>query len=145
MQKRMLLSLFLMMALLLVFSCKTTTYTSENLPEKQLYFGSGGGFTGLVTEYLILENGQLFKVPSPGQYEEMDRVKRKKAEAVYLDYNSLGFSDLIFNQPGNIYYFIRMVDGETENYISWSDQRPLPEVKMMDFYKSLVENVSTQD
>jgi hypothetical protein len=123
------------------FSCKTTTYTSDNLPEKQLYFGSGGGFTGLVNEYLLLENGQMFKVPSPGIYEDMDKVKRKKAEAIYQDYKALGFEDLIFNQPGNMYYFIRMVDGETENYISWSDQRPLPEVKMMELYDSLVQTI----
>jgi hypothetical protein len=123
------------------FACKTTTYTSENLPEKQLYFGSGGGFSGLVNEYLLLENGQMFKVPSPGNYEDMDKVKRKKAEAIYEQYATLGFNDLIFNQPGNVYYFIRMVDGELENYISWSDQRSLPEVKMMEFYASLMETI----
>ncbi len=135
------LAILLVLATFLIFSCKTTTYTIDNLPEKQLYFGSGGGFTGMVNEYLLLENGQLFKVPSPGQLEEMDKVKKKKAESIYMDYETLGFKELIFNQPGNIYYFIRMVDGESENFISWSDQRPLPEVKMMDFYKSLMETV----
>ena len=133
--------IILSMTVCCFFSCKTTTYTSDNLPEKQLYFGSGGGFTGLVNEYLLLENGQMFKVPSPGIYEDMDKVKRKKAEAIYQDYKALGFEDLIFNQPGNMYYFIRMVDGETENYISWSDQRPLPEVKMMELYDSLVQTI----
>lgn len=141
MQKISSFGIILSMAVCCFLSCKTTTYTSDNLPEKQLFFGSGGGFTGMVNEYLMLENGQMFKVPSPGIYEDMDKVKRKKAEAIYQDYKTLGFEDLIFNQPGNVYYFIRMVDGETENYISWSDQRPLPEVKMMEFYELLVETI----
>lgn len=132
---------FLLLAVVVIFiafsACKTPTYTSENLPEKQLYFGNGGGFAGLVTEYLLLENGQLFKVNAPGDLTEMNKVKKKTAAGIYQNYTEAGFDDLLFNQPGNIYYFIRMVNGENENYCSWSDQRPLPEEKMMDFYKNL--------
>ncbi len=133
-----------LLVLLVFFSCKTTTYSTDNLPEKQLYFGSGGGFTGLVTEYLLLANGQLFKHPSPDVFEELDKVKKKKAEEIYARYYEVGFDNLIFNQPGNIYYFIRMVDGEAENYISWSDRRPLPEEEMMAFYKELMETVAEE-
>ncbi len=135
------LLMFIFLIVVFFSACKTTTYSSENLPEKQLYFGSGGGFTGLVTEYLLLDNGQLFKVPSPDVLEEMKKVKKSKAAELYTKYTELGFDDLIFNQPGNIYYFIRMVDGEKENYLSWSDQRPLPEVEMIEFYKELMGTV----
>jgi hypothetical protein len=137
--------LFVFLITVFYSSCKTAPYSSdnlpENLPEKQLYFGSGGGFTGMITEYLLMDNGQLFKRPSEDIFEEMKKVKKKTAEALYLQYKEAGFDDLIFNQPGNIYYFIRMVDGENENYFSWSDQRPLPEVEMMDFYKELMGTV----
>jgi hypothetical protein len=140
MKNLFLLTIAVMILVSFFASCRTT-YTTDNFPERKMYFGSGGGFAGMVTEYLLLENGQLYKHPSADVYEEMDRVKKKKAEQLYVLYEEAGFTDLRFNQPGNIYYFIRMVDGETENYISWSDQKPLPEVKMSDFYQTLMETV----
>ncbi|MCB0654020.1 MAG: hypothetical protein KDC85_22265 [Saprospiraceae bacterium] len=139
--KNLFLLLFASLLTGLFFASCRTTYTTESFPEKQLFFGSGGGFTGMVTEYLLLDNGQLYKHPAPEVYEELDRIKKKKAESLYAQYDSLGLDNLMFNQPGNIYYFIRMVNGENENYLSWSDERPLPEVEMMDFYKSLMETV----
>lgn len=139
--KNLFLLLFASLLTGLFFASCRTTYTTESFPENQLFFGSGGGFTGMVTEYLLLDNGQLYKHPAPDVYEEMNRIKKKKAANLYAQYDTLGLDDLMFNQPGNIYFFIRMVNGEKENYLSWSDERPLPEVEMMDFYKSLMETV----
>ena len=55
-------------ALLAVFSlfccgCSTPQYTPLDYPYRQLRFGSGGGFTGEVNEYALLDNGQLFSKP----------------------------------------------------------------------------------
>ncbi|MFN7119583.1 MAG: hypothetical protein ACK4TA_22495, partial [Saprospiraceae bacterium] len=55
---------FISLISILSWQCQRKPYTPENLPDLQLRFGDGGGFTGAVTTFTLLTNGQLFKYNS---------------------------------------------------------------------------------
>jgi hypothetical protein len=90
-----------------LFSCKTETYTTSNLPEVQLRFGNGGGFVGAYTEYILLENGQLFKRSElDGPLEELPKVKKGKAKKLFKQLEEEDFLSMDRNAPGNMYRFM---------------------------------------
>ena len=128
--------------IILTFSfCKTVTYTADNLPTRQLYFGSGGGFTGAVSEYLVLENGQIFKHLSETSYDELKKTKKKTAEGFYATYDELKLNELQFVRPGNMYFFLRMVDGDKEHYISWGDHNKNTYPKVKELHLNLMKTL----
>lgn len=123
---------------MLTLSCSRTTYTLENLPDAQITFGKGGGFTGAVTEYTLLENGQLFKKDGVGkEMLEIKSTKRKMAKKVFQQMNELKLMEKNFNHPGNIYYFIRCKANGQENYLSWGASDHQPDDQLKSFYEKL--------
>lgn len=91
-------------------SCK-----SAKLPgvEKKIYFGSAGGFTGVVSKYCLSSYGQLSKIKMNGDIDTIYQVKFKKKQlqslfdsAVIVKNAYVGFSN-----PGNIYHFL-IINGE---------------------------------
>lgn len=119
------------------FACNTTKYTIEELPDQQLYFGSGGGFTGAVNEYMLLDNGQLYKHDG-GEYTEVPKVKKKKAEKLFKTYYDLKLDSLQFRRPGNMYYYLRMKDKEEEFFTSWGNPAVLPDSAIGVLYDDLM-------
>ena len=123
--------------LLTVFACKTTKYTVDELPDKQLYFGNGGGFTGAVNEYMLLDNGQVFKHDS-GDYTELPKAKKKKAAALFKTYYDLKLDSLQFRRPGNMYFYLRMKDQDQEYFTSWGNPGILPDSAIGVLYDDLM-------
>ncbi len=123
----MLRTLPLFALLLVLISCKT--YSTEKLPDTQLYFGSGGGFAGTFTEYMLLENGQFFKRESQqGAFIALPKVKRSQAKLIFLDWTKQKMSEQDFQHPGNLYHFVRMEDKGQKHRLSWgSSSHPTPE------------------
>lgn len=132
--------------LLLVFAgCKT--YSTEALPETQLYFGSGGGFAGTFTEYMLLENGQFFKRESQaGTFEALPKVKRSQAKLLFVDWTKQEMNEQDFQHPGNLYHFVRMESKGQKHRISWgSSSHPTPD-GIKQFYaacQALIPKVDT--
>ena len=131
----MLRTLPFFLVLLLLAGCKT--YSIEELPETRLYFGSGGGFAGSFTEYLLLENGQFFKRESQkGDFVALPKVKRSQAKTLFSSWvvNKLGEQD--FQHPGNLYHFVRMEEEGKSHRLSWgSSSHPTPD-EIKQFYTS---------
>ncbi len=100
------------------WSCKS--YQPLNWPDKRLLFGSGGGFTGAVTEFILLENGQLFTHTGvETQYKELKKVGRRTTKNLFSRAAQLKELDAGVNQPGNIYYFISDFQTGKERRIAW--------------------------
>ncbi|MDB2607065.1 hypothetical protein N9Y48_04745 [Zobellia sp.] len=71
--------LFYGLLFLTLLGCKSQQYTPDELPDKQLVFGYGGGMAGTVNTYILLENGQLFHTNSLTQEtEELEPLSKKK-------------------------------------------------------------------
>jgi len=132
--------LFLSLFTVFLFSCKSQTYTLENLPQNLLVFGNGGGITGEVKTYTLLENGQLFYSSSlTKERMEMKRLAKKEAAAYYERLEALKLSDVNFDHPGNMYYFLETVKGDTIHRITWGSN----EHEISEEYKTLYKELRT--
>lgn len=116
-------------------SCKT--YKLDDLPPKQLHFGSGGGFAGVFTSYLLLENGQFFRKDAlNGTFEPLDRVKKTQAKALFRQWETAQLAKLDFDHPGNLYHFVTMMTGDTTYRLSWGAMDYPASDAMKSFYES---------
>lgn len=112
--------------LLLFSACKTTKYTPDKLPIRQIVFGDGGGFAGIETSYTLLENGQIFKqVGVEGPMQGLKSIKPKEAKALFDKVNSLQLFKLDMDKPGNMYYYLRQVTDHLDSRVTWGGRRLL--------------------
>jgi hypothetical protein len=136
--KLILLSIALLASSMLFWFCKSTKHTLDNLPEQQLRWGSGGGFTGKETSFSLLENGQIFKfVGVSGEKMELKAIKAKTAKAMFDAVTSLELNNIELNDPGNMYYFVEMKSKESTHKITWGDDKNAADQKVKDFYRVL--------
>lgn len=129
-----LFSLFFIM----LFSCKSQQFTVDELPDKQLIFGRGGGISGEVNTYTLLENGQVFYNNSlTKENSEIKSIRRKEAVLCFQKMDSLKLSEMNFDHPGNMYYFLEEVNGEERYRVTWGSNDHEVSSECKDFYKEL--------
>ncbi|MFS4493168.1 hypothetical protein [Maribacter sp. 2308TA10-17] len=123
---------------IVLFSCKSQQYTLDTLPEKQLVFGRGGGISGEVTTYVVLENGQVFYNNSlTKEHTEIENIGKKEAMTCFRKMDSLRLSEMNFDHPGNMYYFLEEVNGEERYRVTWGSKDHEVSRECKDFYKEL--------
>lgn len=136
----------LILASLLFCQCNRTTYTKANFPEKHLSFGSGGGFTGAVTSYHLLPNGQIFK--SEGVLADttsLTSIKKGVAKTLFERADNAHLDTLDFNHPGNIYKFVHYYNKKSTSQITWGEHKIEIPVEVKNLYKALNSEVLSFD
>jgi len=134
MRPLLILSLFL----IILSSCKSQQYTLDELPDTQLIFGRGGGISGEVNTYTLLENGQVFHTNSlTKESEEIKSLSKKEAATCFQKMDSLKLSEMDFDHPGNLYYFLEEVNGEERNRVTWGSNEHDISEECKTFYKEL--------
>jgi len=132
--KTILISVAVLATAMLFWFCKQQPkYTPDAFPEKQLRWGSGGGFVGKETKFTLLENGQVFKDEPNKKTVELENTKVRKAKALFKTATELDLLKLDFQHPGNTYDFMECQEGEEIKRITWGDsQFPVdPKIKEM--------------
>jgi hypothetical protein len=138
---------FLLLFLLpFLFKCNRTAYNSANFPADYLAFGEGGGFSGEVTTYFLLPNGQVFQTSGFSSDTLIyAQIKKRTAKSLLERFTSLGLDTLDFNHPGNKYRFVeKHGDGEVLKLSMGDHQMPTP-VLLKDFYQELSKSVKAAD
>ncbi|MEM6319156.1 MAG: hypothetical protein AAF960_15890 [Bacteroidota bacterium] len=118
------------------YSCKK--YTPTNLPAEQIHFGEGGGFTGAVIEFCLLENGQLMrKKDFLAKFAPFKKVKKKVAKECFQMGHEIPFETMELNNPGDRYYFIQWKTDAIDKRITWG--RPNTDIpkSVATFYQQL--------
>ena len=137
----------LIVALVFVqIACKTTRYSPADFPDGQIIFGSGGGFSGLLIEYILLENGQLFKKTSADKkIMEGKAISSQQTKQVFNNYSFLKIGNAKHNHPGNLYYFIRYKRKDKGHEVVWGDNTyPMdPQIKV--YYQILTKLVQGKE
>ncbi|MGP1993528.1 hypothetical protein D9V96_016730 [Zobellia laminariae] len=134
--------LFTGLLFLTLLGCKSQQYTFDELPEKQLVFGYGGGMAGKVDTYILLENGHLFHNNSLTQETiELETLSKKQAEEYFLKLEELSLSTLDFNHPGSRYYFLEEVNEDGKHKIVWGASDHKLSKKYLDFYKEIKNHI----
>ena len=104
----------------LIFSCCSKNYTSSEIPEEKLTFGSGGGFSGIYTEYVLLKNGQLFEKQQPGnKMVQLESITKRKAKNLFEKCEELKLSTMDFKEPDNYSHYIEVTTTEHSNRDFW--------------------------
>lgn len=121
-------------------NCKSSKeYTPDTFEDRKLYFGSGGGFAGTYTEYLLLENGQFFgRMTKNPEWQEFDPIPKKQTKEYFDQIKDLDLTKTKFNTPGNWSYYLTIEDGEMNNKIQWCMEAKPHDDRIVSFYKSLV-------
>lgn len=133
------------LAMLLWFGAGCKKHTIDDLPATQLHFGSGGGFAGAYTDYLLLENGQCFKKESlNGSYQSIGKVKKPEAKALFNQWETSKLAEMSFKHPGNLYYFVAMeVEGQTHR-LTWGASGYSADDQLKAFYKACNALIPTE-
>jgi hypothetical protein len=140
------LSLLLLVAL---GACSAKTYTVEKMPMPHLSYGSGGGVTGIVSEYCLLQNGQIVEKQRQADKTEIYRVIKKidadEAKRMMALTDSMQLRRVIFTEPGDLYYYLTMHDANGETHkITWGKPEKTVRTDIEKFYKTLIAFLSNQ-
>ncbi|MBN2164656.1 MAG: hypothetical protein JW717_00095 [Marinilabiliaceae bacterium] len=132
-------ALVIMILSVLTISCATQkqakTPTTSFI---EIKFGSSGGFTGMTNEYLIKQDGKVFKITSDtlNQLNQIDNSEIKNIDRQIVE---LEFENLKLRDKGNMTYFIEVQTSNFINKITWTDQTQNDSVRQL--YKNLVKTL----
>jgi len=127
--------LFLFSILIILLSCKSLLFHPDQSQNAYISFGNGGGFTGAVSEYFLVENGKLYRNEG-GKYEEVAVIPQKKTKQMFNLYHSLNLDKIFLDDPANRYYFISYKNGGESHRIVWGgSELILPELQL--YYDNL--------
>jgi hypothetical protein len=124
-------------------ACKTPAYTPDDYPKMQIRFGSGGGFTGMVTEYALFENGRLFKKEGKvtAAFTEQKKPASKLVKTAFATLENVRPFLTDFNHPGNLYRFIEIRSEGKVQRITWGDEHAPVDDRVRVFYSILNKTV----
>ncbi|MBT8191623.1 MAG: hypothetical protein HKN67_13390 [Saprospiraceae bacterium] len=126
--------------------CKTHLHIPAEYKGDQVIFGKGGGFTGRVNAYSLLDNGNLFSNPGDSLgVKYIGRIKQSKADQIFKTYTDLGLDKQKMNSPGNMYSFIEMHINSEKNKVQWGSNRENPTPEMKQFFTNLMHIVKTME
>lgn len=103
-----------------------------------LFFGQGGGFTGAVTTYAILDNGRFFKKTSltEKEFHFIGKLSKSETSQLFNNYTFLGLPSLQLEDPGNLYHFVEYSLKKNNHRITWGgSEKPPDNLKL--FYSLL--------
>ncbi|MFM2268693.1 MAG: hypothetical protein RL757_2134 [Bacteroidota bacterium] len=125
--------------LVLFGSCSSKLYNAEQLPACHLSFGSGGGFSGLVSEYALLETGQIVEKRRNGNqiyYEEVVKVSKSTAKDCFKRIKTV--EDFDSNDASYSFSYLKSckADGKMHE-IRWGSNTILPN-EIKELYTQLI-------
>ena len=110
----------------------------SELPDEQLHFSSGGGFTGEYREHILLRNGQVFsrrRVISEVPMREYTSLDGKVADDLFDTFVEQGFGSLELDSPGNLTYEINYVSGVDTSTVRWGGPGVKPPENLRTYWR----------
>jgi len=134
-------TIFVTILILATYSCKTSNKMFDPKTTKQtvISFGTGGGFTGNVTEYHLSSTGKIYTELESG-IKEVGKIKKQIADQIFANYKNLKLNELELDDPGNRYYFVRHKSGDNVHQLQWGKQ-PLENTNLQTYFNILMAEV----
>jgi len=132
-------TLLLLAAVAFCWHCNRNTHTYDELPDRHLQFGTGGGFTGEVITYTLLENGQLFWERSlqQGEASALPAARKKAAGQLFEQASALACSEVL--QPANRYAFFNRITAVDTCRWMWPADQGAPNPAIDSLFRQLLE------
>ncbi|MFZ4521201.1 MAG: hypothetical protein ACOYNC_05820 [Bacteroidales bacterium] len=123
----------------LFIACKPAQYTPKNYKGDQLVIGTSGGVTGMMKEYVLLDNGQLFLSKGiSGEWKKLKCLKRPITRDIFAKTVELELGTIKFKHPGNLTYYILLKNPPHTNEIRWGESGIAPPEGVVKFYEYLI-------
>lgn len=104
----------------------------------EIRFGSSGGFTAMTDEYLIKQDGKVYKY-TYDTLNFINQIESSEIDSIGIQITELNFENIKLNETGNMTYFIEVQTPAYKNGVSWSDQTQNDSIKQ--FYKFLAKTL----
>lgn len=128
--------LYLPIITLLLLSCKTKAILPSDFDGNQIEFGSGGGFSGAVTSYILLENGLLFQKESfTDSITFLQKLDKNVTAQAFENYLFLQLDKVEIDEPNNMYKFVSVKIADSEHIMTWSGKSDVNNLNL--FYNYL--------
>ncbi len=139
-------TLLFVLALSLMLSCKSSSLLPSEYKGDQIHFGQGGGFTGMVTYFILLDDSRIFqKNTMDSTYTELAEWENAFARQMFDNFESLGLDKVEYYHPGNLYYFIEHhAQGKDPHRISWGKSDMTPPDNVVNFYNLLFKSTKSK-
>jgi hypothetical protein len=126
---------------LIAFSCTAQKkFNFDKMPKNQIVFGAGGGFGGTVSEFCLLEDGQLYEKATKTEYRRLKKIDKKITKAHFAQLDSLALQRVLFNQPGDIYYYVTVRrEKMDEHQVLWGKKDKPIRGDIQRFYDALLK------
>lgn len=143
--------LLLVITLCIIAACSSAKRTKNNLTatnklpssaKEQIRFGHGGGFTGAVTEYLLKEDGSLFK-QELGNITKL-AAKQKEADQCFSKCQAIQFQEIQMDSPGNRYAFIAHHKEDRIHRVTWNPHQSNLSAELIEFHNMLLTLVGEE-
>ena len=104
----------------------------------EISFGNGGGFTGQEITYSLTSDGVLMMTDKlKNETTEITKLKANKTLNLFDQLTEINIAGLDFNQPGNMYYFIKETNKSGTQKVVWGDGENTPPQAVKDYYQLL--------
>jgi hypothetical protein len=139
------IALLTIIACVPMLSCKTSVDFPAEYRGEQIHFGQGGGFTGIVEYYVLLDDGRLYQRGwRDSTYTQMNTWPRSFTRQMFSNYHALGLSEMKHYEPGDIYYFIQYRRGKSDIHrIAWGKPDFRTDEKLVQYYSVLFKSTTT--
>ncbi len=126
-------------------SCGTTTEFPSKYRGEQLHFGQGGGFSGLVNYYVLLDDGRLYqKALYDSTFNYTDKWNKTFVRQMFSNYQMLDIENVDYFEPGDLYYFLQHKEGNQPLHsITWGRPGVKPQENIVTFYNLLYKSTKT--
>ena len=115
------LSLTLVIGFLWTQTSCSRDATPAHYKGRQLVMGSGGGITGFVTTYYLLDNRKLFvRNGRDSVFTFLNRQRGATTRQLFqLAEDTCNIRNTTFDYPGNLYKFAQWKKGEESHKVTW--------------------------
>ncbi|HMP28792.1 MAG TPA: hypothetical protein PKD85_04280 [Saprospiraceae bacterium] len=128
----------------IIVGCSLKSIANNVNEEEGLVFGTGGGFTGAVSYYKLLKNGNLYRSGNTdNSLILIGTLSTSVTNQMFDSYKVLNIDGVNLNDPGNRYYFIEKINKNNAHHkVTWG-HAPLEHKSLAIFHDVLMNNVKT--
>jgi len=129
-----------------LYCCTPSKEFPEHYKGEQIQFGQGGGFSGMITHYSLLDDGRLFqKVARDTNFTFTENWDKPFVKQMFKNFHELGLDKLNHYHPGNLYYFIEYHSPDKPTHrISWGQTGYTPDENVIAFYNLLYRSTKAK-
>ena len=138
--------LFITACICSFLSCSFQYTHPKDYKGEVISFGRGGGFTGKVSAYHLVDKGYLYQTDiMMDSFVLQKKLKPKQVKQLLRNYKHFEFDTLNINAPGNNYYYISYYKKGVEHKIQWGERTQVIPSNLRSYFDLLFRLTQQED